>query len=608
MSFTKKMPLTPGRKDAVKIASSEKKKDREKESSPKLKNKKRSPPGSRISKFGSMGSSDSIQIVETPGIGGISPRRLHTRSSFDNDTLDELSPSMVPVKFSYLAGGHLQSRSRSYSSPDGFPFRKKSASRIKTEPKKGSKTKQPEISESPRSLKGRWGFLQSRTSKSNLELDMDEKAENNSELMVQEILTLRNHLICMYIKHLPEVKTFGPDNCMSAFELPDSECLEAPPSDNYENFSPKAKKRPQDIRQSSMFSTLFQAAPGWQIEMNFNNAAPHAYHIDLARWYTDYFYKNEHVNVLGKSEQHGPIVVSIMKQHSESMNLGVYRVLVRTKEATQSVLVPQRILSQVEVLELNRQLLAAVDPDISSLPYSVVLEEKFKKDLLDFEIKQVPNRFKFGILCVREGQTREEEMFRNQTIPNSPFEDFLDFIGQRIALKGFDKFSGGLDTTDNTTGAFSLYNVWNGNEIMFHVSTLLPYSSSNPQQVERKRHIGNDIVLIVFNEGVSKFVPSTVLSQFIHVIIALSVAETDAHGHATSYHISVASQNGVPWFGPRLPRSGILPKNEVSFNFLMYKLINAELAAYRAPQFCTRLERAREMILSDMLTSYGPKV
>ena len=32
---------------------------------------------------------------------------------------------------------------------------------------------------------------------------------------------------------------------------------------------------------------------------------------------------------------------------------------------------------------------AAVDPDISSLPYSVVLEEKFKKDLLDFEIKQV---------------------------------------------------------------------------------------------------------------------------------------------------------------------------------------------------------------------------
>ena len=37
-------------------------------------------------------------------------------------------------------------------------------------------------------------------------------------------------------------------------------------------------------------------------------------------------------------------------------------------------------------------------------------------------------------------------------------------------------------------------------------------------------------------------------------------------------------------------------------------VINAELAAYRAPQFCTRLERAREMILSDMLTSYGPKV
>lgn len=39
---------------------------------------------------------------------------------------------------------------------------------------------------------------------------------------------------------------------------------------------------------------------------------------------------------------------------------------------------------------------------------------------------------------------------------------------------------------------------------MFHVSTLLPYSRDNRQQVERKRHIGNDIVNIIFIDPPSK--------------------------------------------------------------------------------------------------------
>lgn len=39
---------------------------------------------------------------------------------------------------------------------------------------------------------------------------------------------------------------------------------------------------------------------------------------------------------------------------------------------------------------------------------------------------------------------------------------------------------------------------------MFHVSTLLPTEQSSDQQVSKKRHIGNDIVLIIFKEGDQK--------------------------------------------------------------------------------------------------------
>lgn len=46
-----------------------------------------------------------------------------------------------------------------------------------------------------------------------------------------------------------------------------------------------------------------------------------------------------------------------------------------------------------------------------------------------------------------------------------------------------DRFRGGLDTIHCQTGAESVYTKYNGKEIMFHVSTLLPYTDGDPQQV-----------------------------------------------------------------------------------------------------------------------------
>lgn len=64
------------------------------------------------------------------------------------------------------------------------------------------------------------------------------------------------------------------------------------------------------------------------------------------------------------------------------------------------------------------------------------------------------------------------------------FEEFLDMLGQRVRLKGFDKYKGGLDNKGDTTGQFSLYTNYQQYEIMFHVSTMLPFTSNNRQQVQ----------------------------------------------------------------------------------------------------------------------------
>jgi ribonuclease BN (tRNA processing enzyme) len=52
----------------------------------------------------------------------------------------------------------------------------------------------------------------------------------------------------------------------------------------------------------------------------------------------------------------------------------------------------------------------------------------------------------------------------------------------------------------DSTGTESVYTMFEGHEIMFHVSTLLPYSKENKQQVHRNEHTYPNIQGLVFTE------------------------------------------------------------------------------------------------------------
>lgn len=78
-----------------------------------------------------------------------------------------------------------------------------------------------------------------------------------------------------------------------------------------------------------------------------------------------------------------------------------------------------------------------------------------------------------------------------------------------------------MDTTHGQTGEYSVYETFQEKEIMFHVSTLLPYNKNDSQQLERKRHIGNDIVAVVFQEENTPFAPDMIASNFLHAFIVV---------------------------------------------------------------------------------------
>ena len=73
----------------------------------------------------------------------------------------------------------------------------------------------------------------------------------------------------------------------------------------------------------------------------------------------------------------------------------------------------------------------------------------------------VKSELKVGVIYVKEGQYTEEEILDNNDHSDNMTE-FLTILGDKVRLKGFDKYKGGLDTVHDLTGYHSVYTHWRG--------------------------------------------------------------------------------------------------------------------------------------------------
>lgn len=227
---------------------------------------------------------------------------------------------------------------------------------------------------------------------------------------------------------------------------------------------------------------------------------------------------------------------------------------------------------------------------------------KVPEQLMKLDEQGMTNQFKVGVLYAKDGQSTEEEMYNNQT-SGPAFEEFLDLIGERIALKGFEGYRAQLDNRNDSTGESSVYTQFQGREIMFHVSTLLPWTPNNRQQLLRKRHIGNDIVTIVFQEpGALPFTPKNIRSHFQHVFIVVRVFNPCSDN--TYYRVAVSRSKDVPPFGPNIPAGAKFGKTKAFADFLLTKVMNAENAAHKSEKFSAMARRTRHEYLKDLATNF----
>ena len=128
-------------------------------------------------------------------------------------------------------------------------------------------------------------------------------------------------------------------------------------------------------------------------------------------------------------------------------------------------------------------------PELSKTSFSQTHDDvELHKDLERYEEQMIQKKYKFGILLVREGQTEEDDMMANgkrasglsscgltvRTLISASlavemsegFQGFLNFLGERITLKGWQHFRGGLDV--KSTVVFYTMRACSVDRVVFH--------------------------------------------------------------------------------------------------------------------------------------------
>ncbi|XP_061536614.1 tuberin isoform X2 [Phycodurus eques] len=151
-----------------------------------------------------------------------------------------------------------------------------------------------------------------------------------------------------------------------------------------------------------------------------------------------------------------------------------------------------------------------------------------KTQVIDRAVKvldQMPpyDTHKIGVIFVGASQVNNEVAILSNEYGSNRYAAFLTGLGKLIHLKDCDPdqiFLGGLDQYGDD-GEFTY--CWHDDimQTIFHIATLMPNRESDKGCCNKKRHIGNDFVMVVYNDSGEEYKLGTIKGQFnfVEVII-----------------------------------------------------------------------------------------
>ncbi|KAL5604204.1 uncharacterized protein BROUX77_004390 [Berkeleyomyces rouxiae] len=178
-----------------------------------------------------------------------------------------------------------------------------------------------------------------------------------------------------------------------------------------------------------------------------------------------------------------------------------------------------KILPQYFLLQFFSSL---PQPHESNWPVLLPDDEPTARTIRSFDRNLSIDGHKIGVVYIGENQTHETEILANVS-GSSDYVTFVNGLGTLTRLRGATFNTQGLDREYDTDGKFAF--CWRDrvSEIVYHVTTQMPTNTEiDPQLINKKKHIGNDFVNIIWNDSGLPFKFDTFPSDFNYVNIVIT--------------------------------------------------------------------------------------
>lgn len=246
-------------------------------------------------------------------------------------------------------------------------------------------------------------------------------------------------------------------------------------------------------------------------------------------------------------------------------------------------------------------------------------EEAADRAIRLFDMASTVDGHKVGVVYVGEGQDKEEDILANVS-GSVDYIEFLNGLGSLTKLKGATFNTQGLDKEYGSDGDYTF--CWRDrvSEIVFHVTTQMPTNLvRDPQCVNKKKHIGNDYINIIFNDSGLPFRFDTFASDFNYVNIVITpesratfLASRDRprdEANSPFYRVKVTSKAGFPEISPASETKMVSLK--ALPGFVRQLAVNASVFSHvwanREGGEHVSSWRARLRAIKRLRDKYGPK-
>ncbi|KAH3862473.1 hypothetical protein DPMN_025440 [Dreissena polymorpha] len=128
-------------------------------------------------------------------------------------------------------------------------------------------------------------------------------------------------------------------------------------------------------------------------------------------------------------------------------------------------------------------------------------------------------------------QTKDEKAIMSNQYGCVRYMRFIQSLGSLLRLRDCDPkqvYLGGLDT-QGSDGEFAYRWQDESTQMIFHIATLMPNKESDVNCNQKKAHIGNDYVTVVYNDSGEEYKIGVIKGQFNYVNIVIKPLDYDSN-------------------------------------------------------------------------------